>query len=608
MTGSGWSDSRAVRLRGRDWYWGVAEDARPDLAPVFRPLLHRLQAGEQPKYRWLAFAGGRNGMKTWAVARVFALLAASVKGIRLLAGREVMRSVRDSNLRAIADAIGRDEQLAAALEVQTSRIVHRDREAGGEILFAGLNPSAPASMHSIKGLEGIDIAWIDEAQHVTPEGLDLLEPTVRKDGSQLWFTLNPKRTNDAVYTRYVVRPPPEGCYTGFVNVDANPWESESALASRLRMEREDPDLYAHVYLGEPLDELAGELTLLYRADVRRCFTAWADRPSDLGEHHVEAGLDVADVGRDLNCFAVRAGPALLHVESWTGRGKTLGWTVGRALELCQEHGVDLLSVDGSGVGAGARSHLVDAGADVDWKMIGFGDRPDESQVVLPRPDGAPPGDGDSQRLNFANRGAQLAWELKARVANTRRLAFGEPVEPARALYMAPALADVRGFVDQLCRPTWAETSTGLRKVDKTGGQGGASPDMFDAVRLSFGHSAGVESGYDSDWDEWHYHDVVAGQPGSPTLEEFLAERRSAAAAARRDELLTQRAKRAGLTDRELVDIGAATKVAELYTAVDVHERAEEGKTTKEAAAAVHARLLEEIAKRRGRPATPGAAA
>ena len=41
---------------------------------------------------------------------------------------------------------------------------------------------------SIKSLEGYDVAWVEEAQTLSARSLALLRPTIRADGSELWFT------------------------------------------------------------------------------------------------------------------------------------------------------------------------------------------------------------------------------------------------------------------------------------------------------------------------------------------------------------------------------------------------------------------------------------
>ena len=71
---------------------------------------------------------------------------------------------------------------------------------GTEILFTGIRNNT----NEIKSMEGIDICWVEEAQSITEQSLDVLTPTIRKEGSQIIFTFNRFTELDPVYVRYVM--------------------------------------------------------------------------------------------------------------------------------------------------------------------------------------------------------------------------------------------------------------------------------------------------------------------------------------------------------------------------------------------------------------------
>jgi phage terminase large subunit len=105
---------------------------------------------------------------------------------------------------------------------------------------------------SIKSLEGFDAAWIEEAQSLSQRSLDLLRPTIRKPGSQIWASWNPKAATDPIDALLRQESPPPG--TAVVEVN---WRDNPMFPEVLRVEMEydrgrDPDKYAHVWEGKYL--------------------------------------------------------------------------------------------------------------------------------------------------------------------------------------------------------------------------------------------------------------------------------------------------------------------------------------------------------------------
>lgn len=147
------------------------EIALPD---AFRPLF--------VPSRYKAFYGGRGSGKSHSVATALVLMAAE-RPLRVLAAREIQRSIRDSSKRLLDDRIAALD-LAGAYR-STAEAIHGRN--GSLFLFAGLR----SNPESIKSMEGVDIAWVEEAASVSQRSLDILVPTVRKPGSELWFTWNP---------------------------------------------------------------------------------------------------------------------------------------------------------------------------------------------------------------------------------------------------------------------------------------------------------------------------------------------------------------------------------------------------------------------------------
>lgn len=117
---------------------------------------------------------------------------------------------------------------------------------GGIIIFQGMQNH---TADSIKSLEGYDIAWVEEAQSLSQRSLDLLRPTIRKTGSELWFTWNPRFAKDPVDALLRGDDPPPGAVVLEVNYTENPWFPD-VLRTEMEYDRKrDPEKYAHVWLG-----------------------------------------------------------------------------------------------------------------------------------------------------------------------------------------------------------------------------------------------------------------------------------------------------------------------------------------------------------------------
>lgn len=111
--------------------------------------------------------------------------------------------------------------------------------------FAGLSAQ---TRDSIKSYEGLKRAWVEEAQSVSKRSWDILEPTIRAIGSEIWVSFNPEMDTDETYKRLIVNPSPE-VVSVKMNWTDNPWRSEVLDFARERMKREHPDDYAHIYEG-----------------------------------------------------------------------------------------------------------------------------------------------------------------------------------------------------------------------------------------------------------------------------------------------------------------------------------------------------------------------
>ena len=158
--------------------------------------------------------------------------------------REVQKSLEFSVKREIELAI-ETMNAGAYFDVQDKRIEARN---GGLIIFEGMQNH---TADSIKSLARFKRAWVEEAQSLSQNSLDILRPTIRDEGSELWFSWNPRRDTDAVDAFFRGENPPKDSTIVRANYSDNPW-----FPSVLEQERQhdltvkNPEKYAWIWLGE----------------------------------------------------------------------------------------------------------------------------------------------------------------------------------------------------------------------------------------------------------------------------------------------------------------------------------------------------------------------
>ena len=195
-------------------------------------------------WREAAIYGGRNSLKSHTVARAL-LIIARQKKTRVLCCREFQNSIADSSHQLLSDLI-KKYGLTDFVITEKSII---NKLNGSDFLFKGLHHNE----QSVKSTEGVDIAWVEEAQTVSTSSIEILTPTVRKPGSKLIYTYNRLLEEDPVHKRLVLEGRPN---TLIINVNYDIAEKYGWLPPELKAEIEDdrinrPALYKHKWLGEP---------------------------------------------------------------------------------------------------------------------------------------------------------------------------------------------------------------------------------------------------------------------------------------------------------------------------------------------------------------------
>lgn len=214
---------------------------RIETAPVFLPLLAEQVNGQPVRYRgaW----GGRGSAKSWFFADLLLERCMLHPGTRAVCVREIQRSLEQSVKRLLDDEIARLD-LGGFFHSMDSKI---ETPGGGVIIFQGMQDH---TADSIKSLEGFDVAWVEEAQAISNRSLTLLRPTIRKPGSEIWCSWNPKHATDPVDVLLRGKDVPPNAIVIKSSWQDNPWFPKE-LTTELKWDQaRDPEKYAHVWLGE----------------------------------------------------------------------------------------------------------------------------------------------------------------------------------------------------------------------------------------------------------------------------------------------------------------------------------------------------------------------
>ena len=211
--------------------------------PKFQPVM------TVPK-RFKVLYGGRNATRSWSCARAL-LLKGLESEKRFLCCRETQKSITESVHQLLSDQI-RLLGMGEYYDVQEARI--KSRVNGTFFAFEGIRRNT----EKLKSYEGIDICWVEEAVSVSKQSwLDLI-PTIRKPGSEIWMTFNPRLAKDYTYQRFVLSGEESDrmLRVKMTYLD-NPWANETMMEEAEACRLRDEEEYLNVWMGFPRTTLEG---------------------------------------------------------------------------------------------------------------------------------------------------------------------------------------------------------------------------------------------------------------------------------------------------------------------------------------------------------------
>lgn len=229
-------------------------------SPLYDPTDPFYCLFNQKDKKYIVLYGGRGGRKTWSIAEYIVRRMAKEK-ILVLCGREYQNTIADSVHRVL---VGTIERLGYNGLFRTTASTIRSN-TGSEVIYKGLHNA----VSEIKSTEDVDICWLEEGQTLTKLTLQTVGPTIRKKGSQIIISFNPKNRNDPVYDRFIVVGD-DDAHVVQVNFDSNPYmsgELEKERQQALRaIERATNDEerkqaqadYDWIWLGQ-LHEISNEI-------------------------------------------------------------------------------------------------------------------------------------------------------------------------------------------------------------------------------------------------------------------------------------------------------------------------------------------------------------
>lgn len=443
------------------------ELSRPSLNPVLREF-------------WLTPArnrvlyGGRSSSKSWDAAG-FAIFLAQHCKVRFLCARQFQNRIEESVYTLLKQQIHRFG-LQDRFEILNNKIICRT--TGSEFLFYGLW----RSIDEIKSMEGIDVLWIEEAHNLTEEQWEVLEPTIRKEGSQIWVIFNPKLSTDFVYRRFVLNPPPDTVVRK-INYDENPFLSSTILNIIEAKKAEDFEDYEHIYRGVPKSD--DESAIIRRSWIMAAIDAHKKLDHEpRGMRRI--GFDVADAGEDF-CATIDAhGSVAIGADLWKAREDELLKSCTRVWHAARSvHASVVYDPIGVGAGAGAKFNELNAtipvGRVAHTKFFAGG--------AVFKPD-AKYGDTDIKNKDFfANVKAQMWWLVADRLRNTyNAIRNGQPFTDDEMIFIDSGVKHLDQLIDELSTPRRDYDQAGRVKVESKkdlSKRDVPSPNLADAFIMAF---------------------------------------------------------------------------------------------------------------------------
>lgn len=427
--------------------------------------------------RYKILLGGRSSSKSHDACGALIYLSSNFK-VKVLCTRMFQNKIAES---VYALLVGKIEAFGLRDIYKITDRSIKCLQTGSEFIFYGI----ARNYREIKSLEGVDILYLEEAEKVTKDQWDILIPTIRGEGSEIWAVFNPDLITDFIYQKFVVKKT-ENAIVRTINYPENPFLTETMKQEIETAQREmDEDDFNHIYLGQPKQD--DEDAIIKRKWIMACIDAHIKLDVDITGGK-RLGYDVADSGDDLNAYCEMDGGLLIDIITWKGAEDELFESSEKVYTRAVQINADVC-YDANGVGAGVGSNMRRLNSqgfgDIDY--YGF-----DSASTPANPDSLYIVEGmttqQTNREYFENLKAQAWWLLADRIKATyRAVTKGVPIDNDVIISISSELDLLENLITELATPrkkTSGRLKNMVEKKEDLSKRGIKSPNIADAFVMA----------------------------------------------------------------------------------------------------------------------------
>lgn len=405
--------------------------------------------------------GGRFSSKTQDAGGMAAFLARNYS-IKFMCIRQFQNRITDSVYTVIKEKIIQGGW-EGEFDIGVSSIKHKT--TGSEFLFYGI----ARNLNDIKGTEGVDICWIEEGEGLTEDQWAVIDPTIRKEGAEIWLLWNPDLQTDFVQAK-LPKLLGDDCVIKHINYTHNPFLSKTAKLKAERLKAADIDAYNHIYLGQPLSN--DDAAVIKWSWIESAIDAHEKLGMSMGGAR-SVGYDVADSGADKNACAIFDGAICTGIDEWAAPEDELNESTKRAWAHVK---FGRLIYDSIGVGAHVGSTLKEAKIFNGYYKFNAG-----GAIISPEVEYAPK---IKNKDKFENLKIQAWQDVADRLRNTfNAVTKGEKFDASDLISISGDIKKLDQLKLELSTPRKRYSKRGLDMVetkDEMAKRGISSPNLADA--------------------------------------------------------------------------------------------------------------------------------
>ena len=412
--------------------------------------------------------GGRGSGKSWSICLHLIHLSRHYN-LQILCLRQFQNRIKDSVYTLLKNLI-KTNGYTNEFIITNNNIIHKKTQS--RFLFYGI----ARNLDEILSLEGTDVCYFEEAHNITKDQLELISPTIRKDGSELYFVFNPKHILDFIFDKFIVNTP-KNAMVCKINYNDNSYISKTFLEEVGICKYDSIEDYNHIYLGEPKSN--DDMAIIKYNWVLSAIDSHIKLNIDIGDNINRIGYDVADSGADMNCMIHREGILCKDLDEWFGEQDELFLSSQKVYNKALEVGAFVI-FDSIGVGAGVGSNFKRLGGVVKSKGFNASGRIIKPNYFYKH--------GVKNKDMFANSKAQSWWLIADMFLNTYLAIQGKEYDPNNIISISSKLPKLNKLIKELCTPLKKEDLNGKSKVEskkELSERGVKSPNCADAFIMAY---------------------------------------------------------------------------------------------------------------------------